>query len=400
MASAETPPPETLEARFSELADDALSQAQQSLGLIPRAGGSGAGRRIALAIAVTWLPLVLYAMWRRRLLPGTVPEPLLEHFGIHARFLVALPLLIVAESTARRALGEALPQFLLSGIVRREQLPAFRAILQAAIRLRSSRVALVVMLGIAVIATLIGWRGSATFHELAWDTAPEPRSVHLGIVWFCFVSRPLFLLALLAWVWRLGILGAAFARIARLELSLAPTHPDRAGGLGFLERLPIGLAPLFLAIAVPIAARWGHDAVYHGLDLDALRVPALALIALNVLIGVAPMLAFTPRLLALRRDALLRWGALLSEHGQLVERRWIAREPIADDALLAAPELGPVADTASLYETVRRIRFAPIARASLMVPLLATGIPLIAVVATRIPLGAIARKLLGGLVGA
>jgi hypothetical protein len=398
VAGGATLEPATSEARFAEVADDALHRAQQALGLVPRDGGAGIARRIAIAIAVTWLPLVLYALWQRRLLPGTVSEPLLQHFGVHARLLVSLPLLLVAEATLRATLRDALPQFLSRGLVDETQIPAFRAILERASALRRSRAALAAMFALAALASVGGWVGHVDVHELAWD-APGGEGLHFGAWWFSFVSRPLFLLALLAWAWRLGIVGWAFARIARLDLALAPTHPDRVGGLGFLERLPNGLAPLLLAISVPIAGRWGHEAAYHGLDVNTLRGPAAGLLLVNVAIAVAPMLAFAPHLRETRRRALARWGALLAEHGRLVERRWLRGEPIADDALLTAPELGPVADTTALFDTVRGMRAAPIARSSLIVPLVATALPLLPVAATQIPLKEIAKKLLGGLIG-
>jgi len=195
------------------------------------------------------------------------------------------------------------------------------------------------------------------------------------------------------------VVGWAFARIARLDLCLAPTHPDRAGGLGFLERVPAGFALLFLAITVPIAGHWAHDAMYHGLDVRTLRIPAAALLLINALIAVAPLLVFAPRLRALRRRALAAWGALLAEHGRLVERRWLRQEPVSDEALLSAPELGPVADTVTLYETVRGTRSIPISRTSLIPPLIATAIPLVGVAAIQVPIGQIAKKLLAGLVG-
>ena len=387
------------EARFADVADDALSRAQQALGLIPRDGGSGVVRRIVLAIAIAWLPLVVYALWQRRLLPGTVSEPLFQHFGVHARLLLSLPLLIVAEATMRASLRASLPQFLSRGLIGDADLPAFRAILERASRLRSSRFVLLGMLAIVLLGTVIGWSSAGDFHELVWDAPPGERGFHFGIFWFSFVSRPLFQLALLAWVWRLGVVGWAFARIARLDLALSPTHPDRAGGLGFLERTTSGLAPLFLAISVPIAGRWGHEVAYHGLDVNTLRAPAVALLLLNLAIAMAPMLAFAPRLRALRRGAIARWGALLAEHGRLVERRWLRGEKIEDDAVLSAPELGPVADINALYEAVRTIRMAPIARSSLIPPLVATAIPLLAVASLQIPIKAIVKKLLTGLIG-
>jgi hypothetical protein len=391
---------ETSADRFADVADDAFTHAQQALGLLPREGGGLAlGRRIAVVVAVTWLPLVVYALWARRLLPGSVPEPLLQHFSIHARLLVALPLLILAEATTRAALRAALPQFVSRGLLGDASLPAFRAIVERANRLRGSRLVLLSMLAVALLSTIVGWNNKTELHELVWDGTPAQGGLHFGMLWFTFVSRPLFLLALLAWVWRLGILGWSFARIARLDLALSPTHPDRVGGLGFMERLPGGMLPLNLAIAVPVAAHWGHQAAYHGLDVDTLRAPAVALLLLNLGIAVTPMLAFAPRLRSLRREALATWGALLAEHGRLVERRWIGKQRVEDDGLLSAPELGPVADTVALYDTVRGIRAAPIARSSLIPPIVATVIPLLPVAATQIPLKEIAKKLLTGLVG-
>jgi hypothetical protein len=40
------------------------------------------------------------------------------------------------------------------------------------------------------------------------------------------------------WLWRLTLLVILLKRIAGLDLALVPTHADRAGGLGFLEKLP------------------------------------------------------------------------------------------------------------------------------------------------------------------
>jgi len=345
------------------------------------------------------LPLILYALWQRRLLPGTVPEPLLQHFGIHARFLLALPLLFVAESSAESALRRVLPHFVSRGLVDESLRPAFRAILEQAGRLRSSSTALLVMVAVVAVATVFGLSFGGDTHELAWESgAGGP--LHFGALWFSFVSRPIFLLVLLAWLWRLALLAWMFSKIAALELRLAPTHPDRTAGLGFLEQLTIGLAPLFFAIAVPIAGRWAHEAMYHGLDVRTLKVPAVALVVVLAAIGLAPLLAFAPRLRKVRRASLEAYGALLAEHGRRVERRWIRREVVADDdGLLSAPEIGPVADTVALYEVIAKMRSMPVGRKSLLPVVLASALPLVPVFAMQIPLKEIAKTLLAPLIG-
>ena len=56
--------------------------------------------------------------------------------------------------------------------------------------------------------------------------------------WFAYVVRPIFLALLMGWLWRILLVAWWFWRFGRLDLSLVPTHPDRTGGLAFVEKLP------------------------------------------------------------------------------------------------------------------------------------------------------------------
>jgi hypothetical protein len=188
---------------------------------------------------------VAWAYWQRKLLPGEVPEPLLQHFGVHARFLVSLPLLLVAEATVQASLRRVLPQFLSRGLVDDAMRPAFREILDRGAALRSSKLALAGMLALVFGWAVVGFGGSGDMHEMVWTHQAGAQGADFGILRFSFVSRPLYTLVLLAWIWRIVVLSITFGRISRLDLKLAPTHPDRTGGLGFLEQLPVGMAPLF-----------------------------------------------------------------------------------------------------------------------------------------------------------
>ena len=110
----------------------------------------------------------------------------------------------------------------------------------------------------------------------------------------------------------------------------------------------------------------------------------------------APLLVFVPLLAPAKRRALLEYGALVGEHGRGVRRRWILGEPVPDAGVLAAPEIGPVADTISLYEAVRKMRIAPIGVIALASVLLPTALPILVVLALQIPI----RSLLLGLLKA
>jgi hypothetical protein len=213
------------------------------------------------------------------------------------------------------------------------------------------------------------------------------------------VSRPIFLLALLAWLWRLVVVMRLFQRIAGIDLRFVPTHPDGAGGLGFVERLPAAFAPFFLGIAVVIAGRWAHEALYHGVPVGTFRLPAILLTAGSVLIGVGPLVFFAGKLAALKQRSRVAVEALLADHGRLFERRWIRNESVEDAQVLEAPEIGPVADTVGLYEVVRRMRIVPISRVSILPIALAVALPLVGVFATQMPLKDALLKVLAPLMG-
>lgn len=281
--------------------------------------------------------------------------------------------------------------------------PAFEGILRDAARLRRSWIGLAAIGAVVVLALALGGRSAADNHELIWTAAAgaTPEGSDFAVLWFVYVARPIFLLVLAAWLWRLLVMARTFAQIAGLDLRLAPTHPDRAGGLGFVEALPAGLAPLFLGLSVVLAGRWGHDAMYHDLDVMTLRVPAAAFVLVSAAVGLFPLLAFAGRLRALRRTSRLEYGARLGDYGRAFERRWIRREATdeAEAPLLSAPEIGPVADTVALYAVVSGIRSAPISRRSLLPIALAAGLPLLLVFAIQMPLKAVVLKVLAPLLG-
>ncbi len=60
--------------------------------------GVGAVRRAVFFALLTWLPIALWAFLAGRLLDAGTGEPLLQHYGVHVRCLLAIPLLVLAEA--------------------------------------------------------------------------------------------------------------------------------------------------------------------------------------------------------------------------------------------------------------------------------------------------------------
>ena len=383
----------TSDLTLSLVRGDPLFRLQRQLRLMP-AHGLGLVRRAVFWALVAWLPVAAWAWYAGRAMPSPAGEPLLAHFGVQARCLVAIPLLILAEGQAHRLTLRLLPHFVTSGLVPGAEVPAFRNALAAAIKLRNATIPWLLMLG-AVLALNTVAEVLQRSHEVTWGAAVEgpPSELGFGALWFLYVSRPIHLALLVAWLWRVILVGSLFGRIAKLDLSLVPTHPDRAGGLGFLEVTPKIFAPTVLALGVVLAARWAHDVVYHGVHVQDLRLQMGAFVVIAVGLFSAPLLAFVPLMIRTKRKALLDYSALVGRHGRLVRERWIEGKQLADDSLLGAPELGPIADTGPAYDAVAAMRMLPIGKATVVPLLVAAVLPLIPVLAIEIPI----TKILGAL---
>jgi hypothetical protein len=385
----DTPQPTRSDEEFDLMRNDALLRWQRALHIAP-AEGLGVVRRALFFTLFTWLPLAVWAAVNHRLLDAASGEPLLAHYGIHVRCLVAIPLFILAEGMAAPIVGRIVRQFRTAGIVSDAQQDAFSAALGATARLRDASLPWVAIIALALAWSLGGPGGDP--HEMSW--AESGSDLGFGGWWFLVVARPIFIVLALGWLWRIVLQIVLFHRISRLDLSLVPTHPDRHGGLGFVSKLPSAMFLVSLAVSAVLASRWMHDVVFHGQSIVAFKLPLLVFVALWSILLLLPLLVLAPRIAALKRKALLDYGALVGSHGRLVHRRWILGRPVAGDALLDAPELGPVADIAATYELVEKISPLPIGKTTLTAIAVPIALPMLFVAAQQIPLRDMLLKLL------
>ena len=374
------------ELTFSLVRNDPWFRLQRAIGLIP-SEGLGIVRRCLVFALVTWLPIAVWAFYWRRLFPGEIAEPLLQHFGVHVRCLLAIPLAVAAETSGDLIPRVLMPYFVRSGIVQDDAKPQFIEILRSTERLRDAWPVWAVMVGL-LLTTVAGGSDFGHLHEIVWASENDGGKAGFGFgaLWFLFVIRTVVLWLLLIWAWRLVVCFVLLWRISRLPLHFVPTHPDRAAGLGFLEDIPLIFSPVIFGLSATLASRWGHDVFYHGVDVYSFAIPLGVYVATLLIVFLGPLLVFTRKIHHLKRRSLGDYGALVGEHGRLVRRRWISNEPVPEAPLLQAAELGPVIDTVSMYEVVTQIRPTPIGKRAMLAVVLPALIPMLPVAAIQIPL--------------
>src|SRR5690242_15152955 len=113
------------------------------------------GLRTGVLLALLlWLPLLLLALAQGVAIGSTVEVPFIRDLPAGARFLLAVPIMIVAEMPIRRRINETLIHIARSGIVTAEQMPRFAGDVARAQRALGSGYAEIVGL-IAVVFVVV-----------------------------------------------------------------------------------------------------------------------------------------------------------------------------------------------------------------------------------------------------
>jgi hypothetical protein len=363
--------------------DDVLIRLQRRIGLVPP-GQLGVARRAVFWAAVTWLPIAVWAVAGGH---ATSPdgESMLQHYGVTVRMLVAVPLMIVAEGVLIRSIVTLTPRFVESGLLD-PAAPAVRRTVAGMARLRDAAHpwALAAGVALAVFATLLETAGaSALPHGLAW--AGVDGRATFGLAWLQWFARPVFFALTTVWLWRALLLGIALRRLSACGLRLVPTHPDRAGGLGFMSRLTAAFGVVAFALSATAAAGWSHDVLHHGQSVRALYLPMAATVVLLTAAFLAPLLMLAGPMARAKLRARFAYGALVARHGDALHRRWIRGEAV-EDPVLDAPEIGAAADAAALFEAVGRMRPVPFDATAVAWVAVPAAAPMVALVAAEVPL--------------
>src|SRR4051794_20102591 len=109
---------------------------------------SGVAKRALVLILVTWLPLLLLSLVQGRAFGSEVRIPFLRDISVNVRFLIGLPLLVLAEVVIDPRLSRCVKHFATSGL-NATQLPAFEEVITKVMKLRDALLPTVLILVVA-----------------------------------------------------------------------------------------------------------------------------------------------------------------------------------------------------------------------------------------------------------
>jgi hypothetical protein len=350
-------------------------------------------RNASMLAAVTWLPLAFLTV-SEGFATGHVALPFAHDISVHVRFLLVVPLLILAEGPIGRRGRITVGQFINAKLVRPKDLPRFEDIIRAAIRLRDSPIATVILLAIVAIICWASVRQGLGPTTATWY-APLPQA-HLSLAgyWYGFVCLPVLHFLILRWLYRLMVWAFFLHKISRLDLVLVPSHPDDAAGLGFVGHSALFFSTLIFAFSAMTSAAIAVRVLFGSASLYDLLPAYGVLLAFEVLIFAGPVLLFVPKLYGARELGLRRYGVLASRYTRQFEEKWIDGGAPADEPLLGTADIQSLADLGNSYAVVDRMKIVPVALNDLIVLVASAVVPALPLVLTVMPLTDVLKDLL------
>jgi hypothetical protein len=367
-------------------------RAQQAVRVIQQ-GRWNHAKRVTVAIALTWLPLVAITALNN----PTALTSLLRDYRVYARLLIGVPVLLIGQLMMDERFRMIVSHIGEAHLIGVQDWPRLDSIVAMVKRVRDSVFPEAAILVLVIIHTVMTSR--TQIDATPWIASGVRPDLHLTPAgWYAVsVSATVFqfLLGLGLWKW---LLWALFAfRFSRLDLQLIPTHPDRHGGLGFLGLAPIAFAPISFAASAAIGSTWRHDILVHGARLASFKLPALVLLILVALIALGPLAFFSPRLGALRRQGILDYGALGQIHSTGFHDKWIHHRTGHEAELLTAEEISTLCDYGGSYEKLKGMTPFPADRGAYVALAASVVVPMLPAVIAVVPLIVVVKDLLSAM---
>ncbi len=355
-------------------------------------------RRVLVFSLIAWLPLLILSALEGQVLGGSVTVPFLLDVEIHVKFLIVMPLLIIAELVVHRRMRFVVKQFLDRNLIAENNLPRFNAAIASAFRLRNSILAEVLLIAfVYVVGVPILRQQFTSLATTGWYAMASSEGMKLSLsgVWCGYISLPIFQFLLIRWYFRIFIWARFLWQVSRLGLSLVPTHPDHVGGLGFLSNTVYAFTPLAAAHGGMVAGFITNRIFYLGASLPQFKIEIGVLVIFLLCMVLGPLLLFAPQLAKAKRTGAREYGTLAERYVREFDAKWLRGGASPGEPLLGSGDIQSLADLNNSFEVVRTMGIAPITKSAFVQLVAATLAPIVPLALTMMPLEELLKKMFG-----
>jgi hypothetical protein len=352
-------------------------------------------RRVIVISLICWFPLLLLSVLQGNAFHG-VSVPFLSDIEVHIRFLVCIPLLVIAELIVHKRLVLVVEQFIDRNIVNLEDRARFSEIIASTMRMRNSVLFEIVLLALCFTAGDWVWKQGLSLEGSSWYSARFAGEMHLTAAgyWYEFLALPIFRFLVLRWYFRLFLWYLFLWRVRALPLHLNLFHPDRAGGLGFLAGSLFAFGAVLVAHTAFLAGFIGNRIWHAGAALTDFKMEIAGALLFLLLLVLAPLTFFIVHLERARRIAGREYGILASQYVDEFRQKWTVHTSQTPEPLLGTPDLQSLADLGNAFTTISQMQLLPFGKHAVVRLVAWLVVPLLPLMLTVIPLRQIAELML------
>ena len=354
-------------------------------------------RRVIAIAAVAWLPLLILSALGGHAWGSAVRVPFIMDVEVHVRFLLAIPLLVVAELVVHQRMRPLVRQFLERDLIAESSRARFDEAVASALRLRNSVTTEIVLIAfVYLVGVLYIWPRFVALPVPTWYATPTDggRTLFPAGWWYVYVSLPIFQFLFYRWAFRLFLWIRFLWQTARCELRLVPTHPDHAGGLSFLAGTVLAFAPLLAAHGSLLAGVMANQIFFDGAKLPDFKVQVGVILGFLLVAVLGPLFLFSPQMARARRVGLREYGVLASRYVREFDEKWIRGGAPPDEPLVGSGDIQSLADLGNSFESLRSMSLVPFTRNTIVQLAVIALVPIAPLLLTMIPLEELLTQLL------
>jgi len=147
--------------------------------------------------------------------------------------------------------------------------------------------------------------------------------------------------------------------MSRLNLRLVVSHPDQAGGLGFLGMTQVPFGALAFGLGSVLSGSTAFLIVFHSVNIETFKIPFGAYLVLVNLLFLGPLLVFVPLLSRTRRQGLREFSSLAGVYNYSFAEKWIRGKAPEGEPLLGSSDIQSLADLGNSYQFARQMKLFP-----------------------------------------
>jgi hypothetical protein len=353
-------------------------------------------KKSALFVALlAWIPLLALSLIGGVAFGHSVKIPFVFDFAPYIRFLIAIPILFTANSIINPRLSFALEQFISRDIISASDRERYTKLTSIFSRLNKSPVDEIVIFIIAYVWAILYIYIGTPLNTSTWyvTIAGGERTITTAGWWYLLVSTPLYQFLIFRWVWRFLVWSYFLFRVSKMDLQLIPTHPDSAGGLGFLGLTMRSFAILILIQSLVLSGTIANDIFYNGTSFFTYEFAIISLIGTVIIIFHTPLFFFIGKLIKAKRTGLIEYGHLSATYNRNFDKKWIRGENPTNEEILGTGDIQSLADLGNSYGFIEKMRVIPIDLQTLIALIIPGVLPMLPLLLTAVPLSDILSTL-------